>query len=254
MDVRTQPSIGQFQHPPLMGWVAARMDVRVSAHQLVVSVDGAHQFALALWAVDLIARRFGGRRQANAGAAAFDAAAIYQFHAQRFQCQMRCCWRPAIATIASALVRNPARSGGPSPRVLWAPLAMLGKYYSVFLLASFALRDLSPATARLLDLMGALGFDSADYRHWCRTCMAADVRARRHSLMHWRGITRQGLAPSVIEGGLCHPRPRFGAGATDGDMGADAKERLKQIPLDFWAMNCGLCCCFWSASARSCFR
>src|SRR3981189_1239073 len=43
MDVRPQHRMGLFKTPAADGMGRARMDVGVSAHQLVVSVDGARQ-------------------------------------------------------------------------------------------------------------------------------------------------------------------------------------------------------------------
>lgn len=130
---------GTVNHPPLMGWVA-RVWTRVFpltdwSFQLLAMVNA----GVALWAVDLITRRFACGDKRIFLLLLLMLTPAYQFHAQRFNANsvLLAVWPLAIY----AFLRSYE-----SRTVAWsvlagalAALAMLGKYYSVFLIASFAL-------------------------------------------------------------------------------------------------------------------
>ena len=68
---------------------------------------------------------------------------FYQFHAQRFA-RTRCCWRPGRSPpIASCARSRRARSRGRPPPAPRPALAMLGKYYSIYLVAAFIVAALA---------------------------------------------------------------------------------------------------------------
>jgi 4-amino-4-deoxy-L-arabinose transferase-like glycosyltransferase len=128
---------GSSKHPPLMGWVArARTSVFPLtdwSFQLLALVNA----AIALWAVDLISRRFVKGDKRIVVLLLLMVPPIYQLFAQRFNANavLLAVW--PIATYCF-LRSFEARD------VKWAiaagaatALAMLGKYYSVFLIASF---------------------------------------------------------------------------------------------------------------------
>jgi hypothetical protein len=130
-------SWGNAKHPPLMGWVARAWStvfpLRDWSFQLLAMVNS----ALALWAVDLIARRFVRGDKRVIVLLLLMLLPAYQFHAQRFNANtvLLAIW--PLATY-SFLRSFETRS------VLWAcmtgvlcALAMLGKYYSIFLVGGF---------------------------------------------------------------------------------------------------------------------
>jgi hypothetical protein len=130
---------GYAKHPPLMGW-AARAWTEIFpltnwSFQLLAMTNA----ALALWCVDLIARRFvrGDRRAVVL--LLLMLLPVYQFHAQRFNANAVLLATWPLATYCflrsfETLDMRWAVAAGAT-----AALAMLGKYFSVFLLGGFAL-------------------------------------------------------------------------------------------------------------------
>jgi 4-amino-4-deoxy-L-arabinose transferase-like glycosyltransferase len=127
---------GNPKHPPLMGWVshlwATVFPLTDWSFQMLAMANA----ALALWAVDLIARRFvrGDKRVLVLLLAML--MPVYQFHAQRFNANsvQLAIWPLAVYFFLRSFE---------SRRLIWAvltgvfcALAMLGKYYSIFLIAS----------------------------------------------------------------------------------------------------------------------
>jgi hypothetical protein len=129
---------GNPKHPPLMGWMAALWS-RVFpltdwSFYLLAMVNS----AFALWMVDLTSRRFvrgDGRAVILLLLLLLPA---YQFHAQRFNANtaLLATWPLAIYCFLRSFETRAfvwAVAAGAT-----AALAMLGKYYSVFLIAGFA--------------------------------------------------------------------------------------------------------------------
>ncbi len=130
-------SLGNAKHPPLMGWIAnlwtTVFPLTDWSFQLLAMLNA----ALALWCVDLIARRFvSGDKRAIVLLLAMLLPA-YQFHAQRLNANtvLLATWPLAIYCFLRAFE---ART------IQWSiaagvacALAMLGKYYSVFLIVAF---------------------------------------------------------------------------------------------------------------------
>lgn len=124
------------KHPPLMGWVAALWTIVFPltdwSFQLLAMVNA----AVALWAVDLVTRRFvrGDKRAVVLLLAMLLPA--YQFHAQRFNANtvLLAIWPLAIYAFLRAYETRTLK-WSVALGVL-AALAMLGKYYSVFLVVS----------------------------------------------------------------------------------------------------------------------
>ena len=148
---------GYAKHPPLMGWVARAWTSVFPLTNWSFQLLALTNSAIALWAVDLISRRFATRRQENGRAAAADAAADLPVSRPAVQCQHRFCWRPGRSPpIASCARSKAAPVGWAVAAGATAALAMLGKYYSAFLIASFlvarrsVIRSDAPISARWL--------------------------------------------------------------------------------------------------------
>ncbi|MBV9561550.1 MAG: glycosyltransferase family 39 protein [Bradyrhizobium sp.] len=129
---------GNSKHPPLMGWVARAwtsvFPLTNWSFQLMAIVNA----AIALWMVDLVSRRFVSGDKRVIVLSLLMLLPIYQFHAQRFNANtvLLATWPLAtwcfLRSFETRALRWAAAAGAS------AALAMLGKYYSVFLLASFA--------------------------------------------------------------------------------------------------------------------
>lgn len=128
---------GNPKHPPLMGWIAGLWTSVFPVADWSMHLLAMTNAAIALFAVDLIVRRFvrGDRRVVVLLLLMLLPA--YQFHAQRFNANSVLL---AIWPIATYCFLRSFESRA----VLWSlatgamcALAMLGKYYSIFLIAGF---------------------------------------------------------------------------------------------------------------------
>ncbi|MES5487730.1 glycosyltransferase family 39 protein [Bradyrhizobium sp. INPA03-11B] len=130
---------GYPKHPPLMGWVTGAWTSVFPLTDWSLQLMAMTNAALALWFVDLIARRFVGGHKRLLVLLLLMLTPAYQFHAQRFNANavLLAVWPLATYCFLRAFeTRAPlwAIAAG-----FTASLAMLGKYYSIFLVASFAL-------------------------------------------------------------------------------------------------------------------
>lgn len=127
---------GNPKHPPLMGWVSHLWGTVFPLTDWSFQMLAMANAALALWAVDLIARRFvrGDKRALVLLLAML--MPVYQFHAQRFNANsvQLAIWPLAVYFFLRSFE---------SRHLVWAiltgvfcALAMLGKYYSIFLVVS----------------------------------------------------------------------------------------------------------------------
>src|SRR5258708_40224624 len=128
---------GCSKHPPLMGWVARAWTSVFPLTNWSFQLMALTNSAVALWAVDLISRRFVRGDKRVVVLLLLMLLPTYQFHAQRFNANMVLLALWPLATYA--FLRS-----FESRRIAWAALAgavaaiaMLGKYYSVFLIGSF---------------------------------------------------------------------------------------------------------------------
>jgi 4-amino-4-deoxy-L-arabinose transferase-like glycosyltransferase len=130
---------GSYKHPPLMGWIArAWMSVFPLTNwsfQLLALTNA----AVALWVVDLISRRFATGDKRIIVLLLLMLLPAYQLYAQRFNANTVLLATWPLATycfLRSFETRSPgwAVAAGAA-----AALAMLGKYYSAVLIASFIL-------------------------------------------------------------------------------------------------------------------
>ena len=130
---------GNAKHPPLMGWVAWIWT------QLFPLTDWSFQLlsmtnaAVALFAVDLITRHFVRGDARAVVLLLLMLTPVYQFYAQRFNANtvLLAIW--PLATYCHLRSFETRKIGWSIAAGVFAALAMLGKYYSVFLIASFAL-------------------------------------------------------------------------------------------------------------------
>jgi hypothetical protein len=201
---------------------------------------------VALWAVDLIARHFvrGDKRAVVLLLAMLLPA--YQFHAQRFNANtvLLAVWPLATYCFLRAFE---------SRSLVWsvaagalAAVAMLGKYYSIFLIGSFAL-------AALAHPQRALYFRSAS--PWLSS-LAGLVVLGPH--LHW--LATSGAQPfeyaMQVHGGVAFGPALLEAAAFVLGLAAmlalpsliwvlTAETRLKRFPADFRAMSPGLYLLFW---------
>ena len=130
---------GNAKHPPLMGWVAWLWTQVFPLTDWSFQLLSMTNAAVALVAVDLIARRF-VRGDARAVALMLlMLTPVYQFYAQRFNANtvLLAIW--PLATYCHLRSFETRQIGWSIAAGVFAALAMLGKYYSVFLIASFAL-------------------------------------------------------------------------------------------------------------------
>jgi len=188
----------------------------------VVSVDALTNSALALWAVDLIARRFVAGDKRMLVLLLLMLLPIYQFHAQRSM-PMRC-WLATWPIATYCFLRSFETRRDPVAIAAGA-VGAAGRCSGKILLGVPALqlrlcRDLSPATGGLMDLMGALGFDCRGIiGTGARTALAADVR--RAAIRLCTGAAyRQGLCPFGDRSGLCSSSASLWCWRYRGDMGA----------------------------------
>lgn len=143
MDILETWSVGRtlawgfWKHPPLMGWVAhGWMDVFPLtdwSFRLLAMANA----ALALFAVDLIARRFVRGDKRAVILLLLLLTPVYQFHAEKFNANsvLLAVWPFAAYCFLRSFEERTA--GWAAAAGFLCALAMLGKYYSIFLLFGF---------------------------------------------------------------------------------------------------------------------
>jgi 4-amino-4-deoxy-L-arabinose transferase-like glycosyltransferase len=128
---------GYSKHPPLMGWVARTWTSVLPLTNWSFQLMALTNAAIALWAVDLISRRFVKGDKRVIVLLLLMMLPIYQLHAQRFNANavLLATWPIAtycfLRSFETREIRWAIAAGAT------AALAMLGKYYSVFLIGSF---------------------------------------------------------------------------------------------------------------------
>src|SRR5450631_1260371 len=137
------------KHPPLMGWVARAWTLVFPLTNWSFQLLALTNAAFALWTVDLISRRFVRGDKRLIVLLLLMLLPIYQFHAQRFNANtvLLAVW--PLATYCFLRSFETRRIGWSAAAGAMAALAMLGKYYSVFLLGGFLLAVLCHPQRRL---------------------------------------------------------------------------------------------------------
>jgi 4-amino-4-deoxy-L-arabinose transferase-like glycosyltransferase len=232
---------GCSKHPPLMGWVArawtSTFPLTNWSFQLMALINS----AIALWAVDLISRRFVRGDKRVVVLLLLMLLPTYQFHAQRFNANAVLLATWPIATYCF-LRSFEAR------QVVWAiaagataALAMLGKYYSVFLIGGFVFAAICHPQRRAY--FGSLapwvstvvGFAAlGPHLHWLAMtgAMPFTYALERH--------TGKALVPSLIEALLFILGVALVLALPTVTWVMIAGNRLKKLSQDFRAMNPGL--------------
>lgn len=129
---------GYPKHPPLMGWVARAWTSIFPLTNWSFQLMALTNAAVAMWIVDLIARRFvkGDKRLIVLFLLMLQP--TYQLHAQRFNANAVLLATWPLATLCFLRSFETRRIGWAVAAGSAAALAMLGKYYSLFLIVSFA--------------------------------------------------------------------------------------------------------------------
>lgn len=128
---------GNPKHPPLMGWIARLWTDVFPLSNWSMQLLAMFNAAVGLWAVDLIARQFVSGDKRVLILLLLMLTPVYQFHAQRFNANTVLLSVWPLATycfLRSFQTRSPSWAAAAG---LSAGLAMLGKYYSVFLVVAF---------------------------------------------------------------------------------------------------------------------
>jgi 4-amino-4-deoxy-L-arabinose transferase-like glycosyltransferase len=122
-----------------MGWVARLWTLVFPLTDWSFQLLSMTNAAVALWAVDLIARRFVRGDSRAVILLLLMLLPAYQFHAQRFNANtvLLAIW--PLATYCFLRSYETRAVGWAAATGVLAALAMLGKYYSIFLIGSFAL-------------------------------------------------------------------------------------------------------------------
>jgi 4-amino-4-deoxy-L-arabinose transferase-like glycosyltransferase len=237
---------GNPKHPPLVGWVVylwtSVFPLTDWSFQLLAMTNS----AIALWFVDLISRRFVRGDKRMVVLLLLMLLPVYQFHAQRFNANTVLLATWPLATwcfLRSFETRDPlwAVAAGAT-----AALALLGKYYSVFLVGGFVLAALVHPQRRAYFSSLALWVATAaglavlaPHLYWLA---ATDALPFQYALKAQGGMA---FGQSLIEAGVF----LLGIAATMALpillWAAVAGSRLKQLPADFRALDSGLSLLFF---------
>lgn len=128
---------GSAKHPPLMSWVARAWTSVFPLTNWSFQLMALTNSAIALWIVDLISRRFVQGNKRLIVLLLLMLTPIYQFHAQRFNANSVLLATWPLATYCFLRSFETRQLGWAVAAGAAAALAMLGKYYSVFLIVSF---------------------------------------------------------------------------------------------------------------------
>ncbi|WP_315831417.1 glycosyltransferase family 39 protein [Bradyrhizobium prioriisuperbiae] len=133
------PAWGGIKHPPLMGWIARAWTTVFPVADWSFHLLAMTNAAIGLWAIDLIVRRFVRGDTRGLIVLLLLLLPVYQFQAQRFNANamLLALWPLTIYCFLRSFEMRQFR---------WAlaagiagALAMLGKYYSVFLILGFVI-------------------------------------------------------------------------------------------------------------------
>ena len=233
---------GNPKHPPLMGWFARVWTSGFPLTDWSFRLLAMTNSAVALWAVDLVSRRFVRGDKRIVVLLLLMLLPTYQFHAQRFNANTV---QLAIWPLATYCY---LRSFLESRRVAWsaaagafAALAMLGKYYSVFLVGSFVFAAICHPERRAYFRSSAPWISAAvglcllgPHLYWLASTGAMPFQ---YALAEQTGVQ---LLPSLAEVLFF----LLGIAASMSVVAVTwtfiAGYQLKRIPEDFRAMSSGL--------------
>ncbi|GIQ76008.1 glycosyltransferase family 39 protein [Bradyrhizobium sp. RD5-C2] len=232
---------GYPKHPPLMGWITRGWTTVFPLTDWSLQLMAMVNAAVALWAVDLIARRFVRGEKRVIVLLLLMLLPVYQFHAQRFNANtvLLAVWPMATYCFLRAF-EAPRQLGWAIAAGAACAVAMLGKYYSIFLVASFVFasvlhpdrrRYLLSASPWISALAGILVL--GPHLHWLATTGATpfDYALAHAGADHVAALWEVSYFIMGLIAALAIPAITwvFIAGP-----------RLAQLPADFRAMNRGL--------------
>jgi hypothetical protein len=232
---------GNPKHPPFMGWVARAWTSVFPLADWSFQLLAMTNSAIALWAVDLISRRFVRGDKRVVALLLLMLLPTYQFHAQRFNANTVLLATWPLATycfLRSFETRNTAWAAATG---VIAALAMLGKYYSAFLILSFIFAAAFHHQRRVYFRSAAPWVSAAaglcflgPHLYWLATTGGMPFQ---YALSAQAGVA---FVPSLIEVAFF----LLGIGASMALAALAwiliAGYRLKQFPDDFRAMDSGL--------------
>jgi 4-amino-4-deoxy-L-arabinose transferase-like glycosyltransferase len=238
---------GYDKHPPLTGWVAASWTSVFPLSDWSLQLMAMANAGLALVFVDLVARQFVSGHKRILVLLLLMLTPAYQFHAQRFNANavLLATWPLATWCFLRAFeTRAP----------LWAvavgwttALAMVGKYYSIFLIASFAFAALAHPARRAYFTSASpwisvvVGLAAlSPHLYWLATTGASTFA---YALNHANGNPASSLGE--VRNFLLGLAAAMSASVVLWVLIAGT--RLKQFPADFAAMNPGLRLLFYVA-------
>jgi 4-amino-4-deoxy-L-arabinose transferase-like glycosyltransferase len=129
---------GSSKHPPLMGWAARAWSSLFPLTNWSFQLLSLTNAALGLWMIDKITRRFASGDKRLFVLLLLMVLPVYQLYAQRFNANAVLLPAWPLATYCFLRAFETRRAGWAVAAGLAGALAMLGKYYSVFLLGGFA--------------------------------------------------------------------------------------------------------------------
>jgi len=239
---------GYIKHPPLMGWVARAWTSIFPLTNWSFQLLALTNAAFALWAVDLISRRFVRGDKRMFVLLLLMLLPAYQLHAQRFNANTVLLATWPLATYFFLRSFETRQLGWAIAAGATAALAMLGKYYTAFLIASFLFAAICHPQRR------------AYFGSWAPWISVAVGLAALAPHMYWLATT--GAKP-IHYALAVHAGKTFGRSlheAAEFILGVAlvlalpaaiwvliAKERLKAFIGDFRAMNPGLRLLFFVA-------
>jgi 4-amino-4-deoxy-L-arabinose transferase-like glycosyltransferase len=130
---------GSSKHPPLMGWAARAWTSVFPLTNWSFDLLALTNAGIALLIIDLIARQFVRGDKRLIVLLLLMLLPIYQFHAQRFNANAVLLATWPLATFCFLRSFATRKAGWAAAAGATAALAMLGKYYSIFLIGGFAL-------------------------------------------------------------------------------------------------------------------
>lgn len=232
---------GNPKHPPLMGWVARAWTSVFPLTDWSFQLLAMTNSAIALWAVDLISRRFVQGDKRIIVLLLLMLLPTYQFHAQRFNANtvLLAIWPLATYCFLRSFETRSMAWGAAAGAS--AALAMLGKYYSAFLIGSFVFAAVCHPQRRIYFKSSAPWVSAAvglvvlsPHLHWLATTGAMPFK---YALAAQAGVE---FISSLSEALFF----LLGIGASLALAALTwiliAGYRLKKFPDDFRAMSSGL--------------
>jgi 4-amino-4-deoxy-L-arabinose transferase-like glycosyltransferase len=229
------------KHPPLMGWVARAWTSVFPLTNWSFQLLALTNAAFALWTVDLISRRFVRGDKRMIVLLLLMLLPIYQFHAQRFNANavLLAAWPLAtycfLRSFETREIRWAVAAGAA------AALAMLGKYYSVFLIVSFLFAAICHPQRR------------AYFTSWAPWASLVTMFTALLPHLNWLAVngappvvyaltrhTGKDFAPSLLEAVLFFLGVAMILAIPAAIWALMAQDRIKKFSEDFWAMHSGL--------------